>query len=361
MTILWINLAFVFILSFLSRYYAVLAVDSSQSIPVIKPNKMLILGVFLCLVLVSGLRSNIGDTGAYKYAFITNDFTWDYIAAQKDIGFGIVQMVLKKYTNDPQSMLFVTAFITNLLIIIGFYKYSRMIELTLFVYITSGYFITTMNGIRQCLAAAITFSATKFLIEGNFKKYLLAVVLASTFHQTALLLIPIYFIVRRRAWTKATLLLILLAIVIVLGFNIFSELLFTVIQGTQYGDYQNFSEGGANVIRVAVEGAPLIIAFFGREKLRSIMPHSDIIVNMALLSLVFMIISTQNWIFARFSIYFSLYQFILLSWAVKLFKENSQKLVYFGVLVLYVIYHYYDSVITLNIIYRSNFWDPFFQ
>ncbi|NHC43070.1 EpsG family protein [Bacillus sp. MM2020_1] len=360
MTILWINLTFVFIFSYFARYYSAVTI-SSNSIGTINPNKLLILLVLVCLVAVSGLRSNIGDTGAYKHAFITNDFTWDYVESQKDIGFGILQMFLKNYTNDPQIMLFTTALITNLLIILVFYKYSRMIELCLFVYITSGFFITSMNGIRQCLAAAIIFSATKFLIEGSFKKYLIVVLLASTFHQTALLLFPIYFIVRRKAWSKATFLLILSSVVIVFGFNQFSEILFSALQGTQYGGYKNFAEGGANIIRVAVEGAPLIIAFLGREKLRTIMPNSDVIVNMSLLSLVFMIISTQNWIFARFSIYFSLYQFILISWIVLLFKEKSQRFIYYLILIFYVAYHYYDSVISMNIVYRSDFWDPFFQ
>ena len=59
---------------------------------------------------------------------------------------------------------------------------------------------------------------------------------------------------------------------------------------------------------------------------------------MSLLGLVFMIISTQNWIFARFSIYFGLYQLILISWIIKLFTEKDQKLIYYAILVFYFIY-----------------------
>ncbi|WML45825.1 EpsG family protein [Neobacillus sp. PS3-40] len=360
MTILWINLAIVFIFSYFSRYYATVTI--SPTTVSIKPNKILIFGALVCLVIVSGLRgSTIGDTGAYRHAYLINNFTWDYVKSQKDIGFGILQMILKKYTNDPQIMIFISAVITNALIIFVFYKYSRMIELSIFVYITSGFFITSMNGIRQCLAAGIVFAATKFLIEGGWKRYFLIVLLASTIHETVLILIPIYFIVRRKAWTRATFFLILLTIFIVLGFNQFTQVLFAALKDTQYGRYKDFSEGGANVIRVAVEGVPLLIAFLGREKLRKIMPNSDYIVNMAMLSLVFMIVSTQNWIFARFAIYFSLYQIILISWIVKLFNEKNQRLIYFMILICYLIYHYYDSVITLNIQYKSNFLDPIFQ
>ncbi|WP_040345884.1 EpsG family protein [Neobacillus bataviensis] len=360
MTILWINLLVVYTFSFFARYFSttVLATEFSPSL---RPNKILVFGGILTLVMVSGLRSNIGDTYFYKRIYVYNNFTWEFITSQKDIGFGILQLFLKKLSDDPQILLFTTALITNVLIILVLYKYTRIFELSIYVFITSGFFIVSMNGIRQCLAAAIAFAATKFLFEGNWKRYMLVVLLASTIHQSALILIPIFFIIRRKAWTKMAFLLLFLAILIVIGFNQFTEVLFTALKNTQYGIYKDFKEGGANVIRVAVEGAPLLIAFLGREKLRKIMPNSDYIVNMALIGFILMIISTQNWIFARFAIYFSLYQFILVSWIVKLFKEKDQRLIYFAILILYLAYHYFDSVITMNIVYKSDYFDPIFQ
>ena len=117
-----------------------------------------------------------------------NDFTWEFITSQKDIGFGILQMILKKYSDDPQIMIFTTALITNVLIVFVLYKYSRMFELSTYVYITGGLFLVSMNGIRQVLAAAIIFTATKYLINGNWFMYFLIVLFASTFHQSALIL-----------------------------------------------------------------------------------------------------------------------------------------------------------------------------
>jgi transmembrane protein EpsG len=354
MTILWINLAIVFMLSFFSRYFAVPTTGILSSVP-IKPNKVLAFGAMLSLALVSGLRSNIGDTYFYKHSFEINDFTWEFINSQKDIGFGILQMVLKKYSNDPQVLILTTAIITNILIVLVLYKYSRMFELSIFVYITGGLFLISMNGIRQCLAAAIIFTATKFLIEGSWVKYVFAVLFASTFHQSALVLIPIYFLVRYKAWSKATFILLFFSILIVLGFDKFSDLLFSAIKDSEYGHYQNFNEGGASIIRVAVNLVPIVISYFGREKLRKIFPESDIIVNMSIIGFVFMIISTQNWIFARFSIYFTLYHLILISWIVKVFSEKDQRIIYYALLICYLIFYYYESVISLNIIYKSNY------
>lgn len=356
MTILWINLAIVFSFALFARYFAVPVTPVMMAPVQIKPNKLFAILATLSLVLVSGLRNNIGDTYFYMHAYTVTDFNWEYVQNNKDWGFSAFQMVLKNYTNDPQVMVFITALITNVFIIFTLYKYSRLLELSLYVYITSGMYLTSMNGIRQYMAAAIVFAATKYILDGSWKKYTLVVLLASTFHQSALVLLPIYFLVRRKAWSGMTFLFLFGAVLIVLGFNQFSEVLFAAIGDTQYAHYKDFNEGGANILRVAVETAPLILAYFGREKLRELFPKSDYIVNMALLGAIFMLISTQNWIFARFSIYFGLYQLILISWVVKVFTEKDQKLIYYAILVCYFVYFVYEHVITLGIVYKSEFF-----
>ncbi|MFD2214009.1 EpsG family protein [Metabacillus endolithicus] len=355
MNVLWALLFIVFIFSFLSRYIALFNVGPGGTSQHSKPNKLLIFLVLCSLVLVSGLRNNIGDTYFYMHEYETQSFTWNNVMEKKDPGFAILQMLLKNVTDDPQLLLLVTALVTNLLIVLTLYKYTKMIELSIFVFIASGMFVVSMNGIRQYLAASIIFWATKYLVEGKFKHYFFLVLFSSTFHESALILIPIYFIVRREAWTKVTYLLLFVSICIVLGFNQFSQILFTAIEDTQYGGYKNFAEGGANIMRVLVDSIPILVAYFGRHKLRSIWPKSDIIVNMSIIGLLFMIIATQNWIFARFNIYFSLYNLILISYIIYLFKENNRRFVYYGLLVCYVMYFYYEQVISLNLDYNSEF------
>lgn len=354
MTFLYLNLALVFFFSYLARFYA--APLPVGNIPIRRPSKLFMLAAIASLVIVSGLRRNIGDTFFYRRIYEINDFTWEFIQSQKDIGFGLLQMVLKNYiSEDPQIMVFTTALLTNILIVWVLYRYSRMIELSLYVYITGGLFLVTMNGIRQALAAAIIFTATKFLMEGDWKKYFLLIILASFFHQSALVMLPIYFLVRFKAWSKATFALIVMAIVIVIGFDKFSSILFSTIENTQYGEYKNFAEGGASFIRVIVNAIPLMIAFLGRGKLKQIYPNSDPVVNMSLIGFVFMLIATQNWIFARFSLYFGLFQLILISWIIKVFREKDQKLIYFGIIICYFLYFYFENVMTLNIDYRSDY------
>ncbi|UXH42767.1 EpsG family protein [Rossellomorea vietnamensis] len=353
MTVLWLNLLLVFIFAFFARYSAVFANGVYFNI---KPNKLLVMLTLLTLVLVSGLRINMADTYFYMHSYVITQFSWEGVFGQRDFGFYILQLLLKKYVStDPQILIFITALLTNFFIVLVLYRYSRMLELSLYVYITGGLYLTSMNGMRQFLAAAIIFIATKYIFDGNWLKYISLVILASTFHQSALVLIPIYFLVRRKAWTKTTLVLLLISVLIVVGYNQFSELLFKAIDNTQYGGYDNFTEGGANILRVIVHSIPVIIAYIGRERLSELYPKGDYIVNLALLGSIFLIISTQNWIFARFNIYFGLYQVILISWVIKLFGKKDQRIIYLGVIVFYLIYFYYECVISFGTVYQSDY------
>ncbi|WP_134702545.1 EpsG family protein [Ammoniphilus sp. YIM 78166] len=352
MAILWINLVLVYIFSLYSRYFS----KRLSLVPnTVKPNKLMIFCVVLSLVLISGLRNNIGDTIAYMHIYTLGNFGWKNIKSMSDPGFKVLQMLLIQFSKDPQILIFVTALITNIIIVIVLYQYSRLIEISLYVYIASGMFLVSMNGIRQFLTAAIVFAATKYIFSGNWVKYTLVVLFAATLHASALILIPIYFFVRRKAWTKSTYLFIFIAVMLVIGFSQFSEALFSVLEETQYGHYKDFQEGGASIIRVAVTAIPIILAYYGRDKLRELFPNSDCIVNMSILGLIFMLIATQNWIFARFTIYFGLYGLILISWVVNLFSTRDQKLIYFSILGSYLVYFYYEHVIALGIIYRSDY------
>jgi transmembrane protein EpsG len=352
MTIMWLNLSLVYLFSFLSRLYSV---PMPNTLNRVMPNKLHVTLVVLCLVTVAGLQKNIGDTYFYMHSFKITEFTWQDIDFSGDFGFNIYQLLLQELSSDPQILIFTTALITNLLIIIVLYKYSRMFEIAVYVYIAAGMFTTSMNGIRQYLAAAIVFLSTKYLLNGDFKKYALIILLASTVHKSALVLLPIYFVVRREAWTKVTLILLTLSIFIVLGFNVFSDMLFSALDNTQYGQYSDFAEGGANKLRVVVIAIPVLIAFLGREKLKKLWPESDYIVNMSIISVFFIIIASQNWIFARFNIYFGLYSLILISWIVKLFREHNQRLIYFGIIVFYFIYFYFEHVISFGLRYESDY------
>ena len=200
MPILWMNFVVVYFSSLAARVFS----RPKDLQPYVMPNKIFIFLAMVSLVVIAGLRRNIGDTYFYMHTYSLGKFSWQGINFHDDFGFYIFQLLLHDLSADPQILVFTTALITNVLIVLTLYRYSRMIELSLFIYIAFGMFTVSMNGIRQSLAAAIVFAATKYLLNGDWKKFMFIVLLAATIHRSALIFIPIYFIVRSKAWTKLT-------------------------------------------------------------------------------------------------------------------------------------------------------------
>lgn len=310
----------------------------------------------LIFIIISGLRRGIGDTGMYMHSYRLMVQDPGSVDFSKDPGFTALSFILSQISSNPQTLIFVVALVTNSLNIGMFYKYKSYFELQVYLYMASGYFTTTMNGIRQCFAAALVFVCNKFIVNGDFKKYLIFILLISLFHGSALIMIPIYFIVRQKAWSKNVIKLIFLACIGVIFYDLFSEVLFKALQNTQYGHYSEFQEGGSSVIRTVVNAVPVVLAYIKRDELKEKWPESNIFINMSLINVIFVAFGMMNWIFNRFSLYFQLYNFILLPYIIKnCFKGKERRLIYVGFLICYFIFFYKEQVIQLGMKYNSNY------
>ncbi len=310
------------------------------------------------IVIVAGLQKGIGDTEMYMHSYNLIAKDPSSIDFTRDSGFALLNLILTQISPNPQFLVIVVATITHILNIKFFYRYKSYLELEIYIYIASGYFTVTMNGMRQCLAAALLVMCSKYLINGEFKKYAICILIISSIHGSALILIPMYFIVRQEAWSKNVIKLVILAAIGVVFYDIFSEILFKTLEGTQYGDYATFEEGGSSAIRTVINAIPLVLAYIKRNELKEKWPESNIFVNMALLNLIFVAFGMWNWIFNRFTLYFQLYNFVLVPFIIKnCFKGKERRLIYFGFVICYFIFFYREQVVGLNMKYKSDYLD----
>ncbi|MGU9099117.1 EpsG family protein [Clostridium perfringens] len=325
--------------------YLILLIDRLNKKHNDKISIVSIIVVIILLSIVSGSRTAFVDTEAYVNLYKNIDniniFNDNY-----EFGFMILLKILHYFSKNPQFMLFITAFITNFLFLITLRRYSKGCygELIIYMYITGGTFISTMNGMRQYLAAAILFYFTYLIERKCTYKYILICLIASTIHVSALIMIPIYFLVNTKAFSKKTICIIFISSIFIIFFNPIINYLYGVIGG-KFGQYSDFNEGGANLIRVFVSAVPLIFAFIYRKLFDSNKFNVDLFINMSLFDVLIMIISLYNWIFARFTIYMALYNLILLPYIMKsLIYKRERKLIYYLFLVFYFIFFYYESI-----------------
>lgn len=314
--------------------------------------------VIAAFCIISGFRSNIGDTETYMFSYqvLAADPT---IQFDRDLGFNIMSRLLTYISPNPQILIFVTAVIIGVCNLVTLARYRRYsyYELQVYLYVTTGYFLTTMNGIRQALCAAVLFACTNFIIKGKFLLYLIVVLVLSTFHQSALIMIPAYYIVRQKPWSKKILSLMAMVIVFVIAFDTFMPMVFSFLSNTQYGYYEEYfmenNWGGSSLIRTIINYVPVILAFIMRREIKEKWEDSDIFVNMSVLNALVMTVSLKNWIFARFSYYFQPYNFVLLPLIVSVLpKEKEKRVLYYLLLVCYLIFMLVEQS---GLIYETNY------
>ncbi|MDU4323839.1 EpsG family protein [uncultured Clostridium sp.] len=310
------------------------------------------------LVIVSGLRDGIGDTPFYKHSFDLLVQNPDSFTFEGDFFLSLLSLFLMQISTDPQILIFVVALVTNVLNTIMFNKYRSYLELQFYIYIASGYYLVTMNGIRQCLAAAILFYCTPLIIKGKFKTYALYVILISTIHQSALVFIPAYFVVREEAWSKRMIQFMVVALVCIIGYQLISPLIFKALEDTTYGQYGTSAEGGSSIMRTIVNAVPVVLAFLKRKELKEAWPDKNVFVNMSIINLIFVALGMFNWIFNRFTLYLQLYNFVLIPYIIKnCMKGKERRLIYFCLVVCYFIFMYYEQVIGQGLQYKSKYFD----
>ncbi|MGL5550638.1 MAG: EpsG family protein, partial [Culicoidibacterales bacterium] len=265
-----------------------------------KPNLFWSILLIIVFVSIAGLRRGIGDTGEYVHLFgLVADGSVTIATEGFEVGFILFLKILTYISTDPQIMIFVTSLIIHTCNIWTLRAYASLFELQTYIYIASGFFLTLMNGMRQGMAAAVVFASTKLIIENKFKWYLAVVLVMTTVHTSALIMIPVYFIVRETAWSKRIMKIILFSSIALLLAQPLISILFQLLEGTRYGGYSSFNEGGSSILRTVIAAIPVVLAYIGRERLKEEWPESNVFVNMSIINLIIYSFSLVNWIFAR--------------------------------------------------------------
>jgi hypothetical protein len=180
-----------------------------------------------------------------------------------------------------------------------------------------------MNGLRQFLAVAIVFAGTGYFVKKRMLPALALILIAATIHTSALVMLPVVFIVQGKAWNRKTLLYIFVAVIAMFVFSRRVDLMDALLEGTEYEGtietWQSLGDTGVHPFRVVVNAVPVILAFYARRVIsRKNDPVLNICVNMAIINVGIYLIAmvTSGIMIGRLPIYVTLYTYILLPYLV---------------------------------------------
>ena len=313
--------------------------------------------IYLPVVIWSGFRGYVGDTGAYMKMFQEIPSGLRNIPSymdtiEKDKGFYLFSAVIKNLISDNVNVYFIILALIQVALLIKVYrKYSSNYIVTFFLFIASTDYISWMfNGIRQFTAVTITFFAFEYILKKKYVPAVLIVLFAALFHGSALLVLPFIFIAQGQAWNKKTILFIIAVIVAVMFIGEFTDILDTLLAETQYknvvSDWQEWGDDGTNIIRVLVYAIPSILSLVGLKYIRYVDDSIiNLCTNMSIVSVGLYVVSmfTSGIFIGRLPIYFSLYGYILLPWEIEhMIEEKSARLIYLVMLVGYFAFYYYQ-------------------
>lgn len=323
--------------------------------------------LILPYIVWAGFRTNqLGDTYNYRRNFLNAPETFGEIASymsgiKKDEGFYWLTSVIKCIIGNSDTIYFlIIAAIQLLIIAMVIRKYSCDYWFGIFVFIASADYLSwTYNGIRQFLAVVVVFAATDLILKKKYVALIIVIILASTLHGSALLMLPVVFIIQGKAWNKKTLLCIVASLLALTFVSEFTTLLNFMLEDTQYtnvvSDWQSFNDDGTNPLRVLVYAVPAILSLIG---IKWIKREDDPVINMAtnasIITAALGIISmgTSGIFLGRLPIYVSMWSnSILLPWEINHFFTKKSAMIVKGIAIgcyfafFYVQMHYTWGII----------------
>lgn len=315
--------------------------------------------VFLPIFLITCLGTPRGDTWAYISNFknCPSDLSglFEKLAeAESGYGFEVFQFIINSiFGNNVTAFRILLAMVHSIPLVIVYRKYSENYLLSIYLFVASACHVAwMMNGLRQFVAVVIIFMATPLMERKRYVPLLGIILIASSFHISALLMIPIVFIVQGKAWNEKTIFYIVVALVSMHVFEKYTGVADLILQGTEFEgaveQWQEWGDDGTNPIRVLVNAIPMLLAFVGRTHIKQEDDKMlNICVNMSIVTTGLYLVSmvTSGVMIGRLPIYTSLYSFILLPNLIpKIFTKSSAKIVYLLMIGCYMGYYLIEMI-----------------
>jgi transmembrane protein EpsG len=197
---------------------------------------------------------------------------------------------------------------------------------------------------------SIIFAGSNFIIKNKFWKYALIVFLAALCHPSALVMLPIYFFIRRRVDYKQWLMLIGIGVIMITSYNLLFKISEIILDKQMMAAIPHipYMTKRVNILRVAVSWAPLFIYYMVRE-VYSKDPESNFYINMLLINAILRAGTINSAYLMRITSYTGIFSSLAIPRLIECFDKKSSILLKITILGLYIIFWYIEVSKTPNL------------
>lgn len=328
-------------------YYIVFLLGIILSI--INDKKRLSLYLFaIILAMIAFFRYGVGsDYFNYEFLYIRIKESivdeWYNGADNQEFGFRIFGAFLKSLGFSYQQYLIVIASINLLYVVKTCKEYSKNPTLSLLIYFSFYYVVWTFSGLRQGVTMAVgVYYLLKSIEKNNALKFAFIVLLLSFIHESAVILLLLYFVSKVNFKKKSLIYVSIFSIIwsmFPVGFLI-SKLTWLPFMGR----VNHYIDDSISLNLIDFQGFArivfLIMIFIYYDAYSEQDTISKKIINVYIVSItIYFILNFSELIAARISIFGKYLDVILLTNIYYLYKQKINKLLYvYGLCILCVVY-----------------------
>lgn len=305
-----------------------------------KRNFLILVGIALVLIMgcIYADISSRGDLNNYARLYTRiKDVAWKDVIAYVDMepGYLIFNKLFSMIFPWTQSIIFIEAIICVFFTFRFIYKFCNNVLLAVLLYLAQGPFIFQLTGFRQAIAMSICLFAVEYIEKRKLIIFLLLVGLACTFHTTAVVFIPFYFMSNFKSSFKSTAFYIV-CYILFLRFAPHLLSLGSDLTGSDYNTAAYWGNITGPLINLFFYAVTFVLALFVSK--HSEKKEANWKWNMTLLGVVMYLFRFVSLPFERISFYFSsgieVYLPELLNDAI---VEKDKKLAYYGLMWICII------------------------
>lgn len=344
MTVYYITLFLIVVFGFLAQNYDYV-INGELSVGKVRHTNMskrFFVLLSLVLILVAGLRYRVGtDYPAYYKGFLSyaEDF-WNSLKGFDEPGYRFMCRILAIFTSEPAVSIFFASLITIGISLIVIYRHTDKLLLAILFFVFLGCWHNSFNAVRQCMAASIAFCGFQYARDKKLAKYILIIFLAFLFHRSAIIMLPLYFLINIDIKFKNILFLIAATVVVLLSYESIMPMIGTLTDQV-YSETNTYIWGSVNVLRIMVACAPAIMFLILRwGKVNS--QEEKQYINILVFHAVLMVMSSQSAYLARSGLYSSFYCAIAIPEMLKKISKPNRKFVTGFMLLMYFAFWFYE-------------------
>lgn len=223
-----------------------------------------------------------------------------------ETGFIILTKLITFFTTNTDVLFMIYGILILVPTAYAIFRYSENLWMSTMLFISLTFFYCSFNFIRQSMAFAIILLAYRHFREGNHFRVMLFIFIASLFHSTVIVLIPIYLLAVAVRVTKLSVAIYgaVFALVYLFSWQILDIAIIILPQYKNYIDL-NFIQNGFSPVYLIVPTIVMILAlvahFTGYGK--AYPKASSVFTSFAMYNFFIWLISTKHFVLERFSMY----------------------------------------------------------